>query len=77
MTGMLPASFGDEKGGFDTDICSASDVPQRELARLPFRVLSQKNVRRYLKINFTRRRYLKQSSLSLLKIMKTSVNVLL
>ena len=42
----------------------------------PFRILSRKQYdSRYLTINFTSKRYLKQSPLALLKIMKVSVNV--
>ena len=44
---------------------------------VPWRALSWKKYdKRYLTINFTSRRYSRQSSISLLKIMKTSVNVL-
>ena len=45
---------------------------------VPFRVLSgkKKDDRRYLIINCTNKRYSKQSSLMLLKIMQVSVNAL-
>ena len=48
-----------------------------EAFAIPFRVLNRKKYdRRYLTINFISRRYSKQSSLSVLKSMKVSVNAL-